>query len=396
MKIAKYIFLLIVLVAIALTVYVATLKGDYLVERSKTVPVSKKIIYDYVNNYKNWEDWDFITDKGSNIQYTYSDTTAGNGAYISWKNNTEEGRLETIFAKEADSLAQKKTVSGETSFQYWSFKDTDQGTKITWYTKGELGFVAKFKNLLEGGTQKSVGKDYDKSLAGLTKIILEQINTFDIKVEGITNRNGGFYLQQQAICKIPELTDNVTAMTTAIFSFFRNNTITMTGPPFTVYKNYNTTTGTVDFAVAMPIAEEIFTTPGSDYTCGKLEPGTYLKTVLHGHYSHSKHAWDKAMAYITTNNLIQNTALSNLEVYVKGPAETKNAAEWITELYIPIGPVAAPMENGAVTSSATATPTTPISGTMPTTVPKPKVAKQKAPVTKPTTTTTEVFNDPDQ
>ena len=55
MQILKYLFLIVVLSFIGLTVYILTQKGDYTVTRSKVVKAPRMIVFEYVNDYKNWE-----------------------------------------------------------------------------------------------------------------------------------------------------------------------------------------------------------------------------------------------------------------------------------------------------------------------------------------------------
>jgi hypothetical protein len=89
--------------------------------------------------------------------------------------------------------------------------------------------------------------------------------------------------------------------------------------------------------VCIPIKEEMFTSPGSEYEGGKYTDFKALKTSLKGDYSHLPKAWDKAHAYITEKALQENTTGTYIELYSKGVAKSKRPSEWITDLYIPIG-----------------------------------------------------------
>ncbi|MBC8644967.1 hypothetical protein H9W95_15775 [Flavobacterium lindanitolerans] len=57
MKILKYILLLILLAVIGLTVYIATQPGEYESEQSRIIKAQKSVVFSYVNDYKNWEDF---------------------------------------------------------------------------------------------------------------------------------------------------------------------------------------------------------------------------------------------------------------------------------------------------------------------------------------------------
>ena len=58
MKILKYLFLFALLSFVALTVFVATQKGNFSVERSKVINSPRATVYNYLNDFRNYEDFD--------------------------------------------------------------------------------------------------------------------------------------------------------------------------------------------------------------------------------------------------------------------------------------------------------------------------------------------------
>lgn len=57
MRIVKYIFLLLLLAAIAVSVYIGTQSSDFDIQRSKVIAIDQQALFNYVDEYKNWEDW---------------------------------------------------------------------------------------------------------------------------------------------------------------------------------------------------------------------------------------------------------------------------------------------------------------------------------------------------
>jgi hypothetical protein len=55
MRILKYLFLLFLLALFATTVYIATIKGDFEVERSIIIKSPRTTVFNYVNDFRNWE-----------------------------------------------------------------------------------------------------------------------------------------------------------------------------------------------------------------------------------------------------------------------------------------------------------------------------------------------------
>ena len=54
MQILKYLFLLLLLSLVATTIFVATQKGEFQLERSKIINAPKTAVFNYVNDYQNW------------------------------------------------------------------------------------------------------------------------------------------------------------------------------------------------------------------------------------------------------------------------------------------------------------------------------------------------------
>ena len=57
MKILKYIFLLLLLSLISFSVFIATQKGNFSIEKSKIIHSSKSNVFNYVNDAENWQDF---------------------------------------------------------------------------------------------------------------------------------------------------------------------------------------------------------------------------------------------------------------------------------------------------------------------------------------------------
>lgn len=399
MRILKYILLLIILAVIGLTVYVATQPSEFEVERSRVIKAQKSVVFNYVNDYRNWEDFGSWKDDDSSMKFTYSDTTIGTGASYSWSGSAGEGKTTTIFEKENDSIVQKVIFSENEGTAYLTFKDTVGGTKVTWHSKGKIGFMDKVYATFKGGAEKMIGLTYEKTLAKLDKVISYEINTFDIKVDGIVQKNGTIYFQHKVTCKISEVQKNVNLVLQSMVLFFKENGIAMTGSPFVLYDSYDIVNDKASFSVCLPMREEIYTADGSDYTSGKIESFQALKTTLKGDYSHTKEAWAEARTYARKNNLSENTSGKRMEVYAVYANEIKNPSKWVTELYLPVGnaPVVVSEIGGVEGSTDVVSPASAVvkpAGTVsakPATPTKPASSTTVKPVTttpKPTTTTT--------
>ena len=338
MRILKYIFLLILLALVGITVYVATQKGDFEVSKSSIIKTSRSTVFDYVNDYKNWETFGSWMQKGNEIRFYYDAKTIGAGAKCSWDNASDNGDIKTTFVKENNNITQSAHFNGTTANISWTFKDTLGGTKVTVHTIGKMDIMTKITTFFKGGITSILGDAYEKSLRNLDKTLNYEMKTYSIKVNGIVQRSSGFCLKQTVSCHIKSVSKNIKIMMPKMVYFFKKNKISMAGKPFVMYDKYDVANDFATISVGIPVRQQISISDGSDVSSGEIIAFTCLKTTLIGDYSHSKEAWVKAQKYITDNDLKQNFAGSYSEVYVKTIDDIKQPSKWVTEIYIPVFP----------------------------------------------------------
>lgn len=345
MRIIKYIFLLILLAAIAVSVYIGTQNGNFDIQRSKVINVPQPILYNYVDDYKNWEDWGPWAEDDKTIQYQYAEKTKGMGASYSWKGKDGEGKMTTVKTIENDSLFQKIYFEdSEPNDIIWGFQKTGNGTKVTWRMKGQMNFMMKFFAFFSGGTENMLAPMFEKGLANIDNILVGELKNYSVTVNGLTRKSGTYYIKQTITCKIPTLNKNMGILFRKITKFTKDNNITVNGAPFAIYDKFDTVNGIVTFSACLPIVEEIFTSEGSDVEGGRFYSYLALKTTLKGDYSHSKEAWDKAYAEIAKHKWLENKSGKYIEVYKTGVNQTRKSSQWVTEIYIPIVEKVKPIE----------------------------------------------------
>jgi len=340
MRILKYIFLLILLALVGITVYVATQKGHFELTRSSVIKIPKSTVFDYVNDYKNWETFGSWMQKDNGLKFNYGAKTIGAGARSSWENSSGKGKIKTVFVKENDSIVHKADFNGTTATISLKFKDTIGGTKIIIHSKGRMDLMTKITTFFEGGITSILGDAFEKSLRNLDKTLHYEMKTYSIKVNGVVQRPSGFCLKQTVSCRIKNVPKNTKILMGRMVHFFKKNRIPMAGKPFVSYEKYDVANDFAMISVCVPTREQVFISPGSDVTSGEIIAFTCLKTTLIGDYSHSKEAWAKAQKYIEDNGFKQNFAGNYTEVYIKTIDDIKQPSKWVTEIYIPVFPKA--------------------------------------------------------
>ncbi len=336
MRILKYIFLLLLLVFVALSVYLFTQKGAYSVNQKLVIQLPKTTLFNYVNDYRNWDEFHAVLVKDSTTKVDFSTISVGVGATMDWENASGEGSFKTSSFVQNDSIVQKAEWHGNTLQSYWVFKETSKGTEVTWNIAGNLDFKAKLYRFFSKGFDSDIQSTMKATLVNLNQLLTEELNDYTITVEGVRTVNEVFYLQQKSVSTIPDFYAKVFQLFPKMHLFFEENSITKVGHPMVIFDSFDIPGNKVSFNICLQIPEEIFTSPESEITCGKRETYQALKVTLKGDYSHSKEAWDKGFAYMQANNLQESETGSYMEVYVKSSTQTHRPSEWITEIYIPL------------------------------------------------------------
>lgn len=340
MRIIKYLFLLLLLSLVALSIFIATQKGAFSVERSRIINSQKATIYIYANDLKNWKDWNSLAVEDSLLNISYSNNPVGKGSFCNWNGKGGSGELKTIDAKENDSIVQTMNFNGNSADISMSFKDTLGKTKVTWKAKGRMSFLFKVKTIFDGGANRIFGNIFEKSLINLDKKLDYEINTYNVNVSGVVKKLDAFYLAQTFTCEFSKVSKNFGIVYSKISAFCKDNTIPVSGKPFVIYHTYDTKNELTKISICIPIKTPIFITEGSEISSDTLHSFEAVKTTLTGDYSHRTKALNKTSEYIKKNNLTSDTTFSHLEIYSIGKNEINNPSKWKTEIYFPTKPKA--------------------------------------------------------
>lgn len=391
MKILKYLFLLLLLSLVALTVFVATQKGVFSVERSKVINSSKATVYNYVNDFRNYEDFESWAVEDSTLQFTFPNKTVGNGGSFSWAGDEGTGNAITIKAKDGESIEQKMKYDGTEADVIWTFKDTLAGkTKVTWKAKGTMSFLFKIYAALNGGSDKVIGTIYEKSLVNIDKNLDYETKTYAVKVDGPVKKTETPYIKQTFTSEISKINKNARIVIPKLIHFSETNGLSASGKPFIIYHTYDTARGLAKISICLPINKEISTSSGSDILTGKLNAFDAVKTTLTGDYSHTNEAIAKTTAYINKEKITPELSWSHLEVLTVSKLDVKSPSKLITEIYLPVKPKIVPAAPTTVTPTEEPVYNSETGETTPSTKPavaKPAVQKPaQKPVQKPATT----------
>ena len=338
MKTIKYILLLLLILIIGFSIYIAVQPNSFDVTRTKTINAPQSVIYNNVIDFKNWEAWSSWMEEKPETVITLAEQTKGVGGSYAWEDDDGVGSMTTTGTVPMTSITQDmKFGDNPKSEVTWNLKPNEDGTtEVIWNIIGkDLPFGFKIYATLMGGMEKQIGPHFERGLTLLDSVLQAEMKVYSINVEGVTQHSGGYYLYNTTSCKFSEFEQNMKAMLPKVGAYAMTHNVTMAGPPFILYHKWDEENDAIIFSCCVPTNSKIVADESGILT-GKLESFRTLKTVLKGDYKNLKKAWEASMKYIADNNLEMVEGGSMLETYLTDPMAEQNPANWITEIYVEV------------------------------------------------------------
>ena len=338
MKSLKYILFLLLILVIGFSIYVAVQPNSFEVTRTKTIKAPSAVIYNNVIDFKNWEAWVAWVENDPSTIITLSEKTKGIGGSYSWKDKDGIGTMKTLETVSNTSIGQELQFDDfHPSKVNWTFTpNEDNSTNVTWNISGEgLPFIFKAFNVVMGSMEKQIGPNFERGLEKLDSIVVSSMKAYSVKINGITEYGGGFYLYKTTNASNANISEIMGQQYGSIGMFMGQNNIAFNGMPFTIYHDMNMENGSVIMSNGIPVKERIIITDDSNVLCDYLPKMKVLKATLKGNYSNLSEAWKTTMTYIAENS-IEQSEQKPFEIYTNDPGQFPNPADWITEIYIPI------------------------------------------------------------
>lgn len=314
MKIAKYLFLLALLLAGTISVFVATKDGKYAIQHKKIIDVSRDLVYKYVADSKNWD------------------------SINPWKG--EKFSIKSTEKVTNESITQQIILNEIENQLHLEFRDTLKNkTLAIWSTQGDLSFQDKFLSIIGKGKKNDFEDRFEEGLSAINKTLTREINSFDIKIDGFVKRDTIFYIQRPLVSTkeqipamikhyLPKLQQLLTATRTA-----------SSGNPFLIYHAQDSVANQFKYSIAIPLKKKIYTSSDSDIITGQINPSSTLKATVKGNYIHLNKALRSLYNELPKYKLEVSDKYKYLEVISKNPSTDKLASNWLTEIYLPVRPI---------------------------------------------------------
>ncbi len=330
MKILKYLLIIVAIVLVGGWALVTTQPDSYDVNRSKLIKAPASVIFNNLNDFKNWEEWGPWMEEDSTIVATYPENTSGVGGSYSWTSKDGPGNLKTVAIIENKSIDQKIQFNDyEPTDVYWILDETDEGTNVTWGMKAEkTPFMFKFFAMISGGMDGMLGPMEEKGLDNLEDAIMEELkknppssNNFRIgeiiQKEKPAQTFIGYY-QKAKFEELPELFEEF--MPKAGMHAASNNLKPEEYTPASVYIKWDEEKGETEFYIGLMLTKDLAPAEGMDVI--EIPAGKVVTVSKFGNYGEGDlEAHTNIYKYSHVNKI--EFGMYVWELYMNDPMEVK-------------------------------------------------------------------------
>lgn len=330
MKALKTIGIVVLGVLVLFLVLCLFLPKDVHTEGTTYIKAPEKVIFDQVNNMKNWENWSPFLELDSTMENIYEGPESGVGSVMKWTSKNSGNGIQTVvesiphsFIKtELDFYEQGKAVS------VWTFSREGDSTRVSWSTDMlDLSYpFGRFLGLFMNGMMQ---KMYNQGFAKL-KAFAEAAPAVEVEFMDLPLR---YAILVKDSAFIPQMEGVIEKMFEELYTYSMRNQLEMAGPPFTIYYSWDDKKPFV-MEGGIPLVKPHQVKEKGRVVFRNLEPVKVAKTTHYGSYDKTGETHEALHKYFHENG-IQVDGFP-WEVYVTDPMQEKDTTKWITEIYYPI------------------------------------------------------------
>lgn len=336
MSFLKRFSVVILSVIIFLVILSFVLPSNVKVERKILIKVSSELVFNQINELKNWRNWTIWAEKDSSIYLNpsaYSNPSMGVGATFNWKSEHDEvgeGKLKIIKSQPFDVIEAMLDFGGSDALSYWSFQQKEDLIEVTWGINIDLGFnpISKWFGLF---MEDYLAVDIEKGLEKLKKYSenLPRINSSIVTKQ--------FIDKPQWFLSIRDTVDGseIGLIHSKLFSeiglFMEKNNISDDLPPMVIYHSWTDTL--VDVEAGLLLSDSTGLT-NNRIKLNKINAGNVVTATHYGSYERIPETYFSINEWMRKNEV--QVVGPPWEVYVIDPSIEQNQDKWVTEIYFPI------------------------------------------------------------
>jgi len=331
MKALKILVIVLVGIILLFLILMALLPSKIDVSRTAIIDAPREIVYENVNNLKNWEKWSPWHKMDSNAVFTYSDMFTGTGAIYTWESNNSDlgsGKYTILESYPYDSLKSEIAYNdGVVSNGFWYFTDVDGKTKVNWGVKGDVDFLSRWVTLF---IDSWMGPVFEQGLSSLKEVSEKAKDMVNMELVSTEKVYGLAIKDSIDMSNMAEVSEMMSRHFGSIIKFMQNNSIKTDGYPFACNHAFDGPKWI--FSIGFPVANNQIAIEDNMYII-VLPAGKAVKTVYKGPYEEMDVVYSGIIEYISSNNL--EMIGDSWEYYLNSPHDTK-PEDLITHIYFPV------------------------------------------------------------
>jgi effector-binding domain-containing protein len=324
----KILYFFLVLIIIFLLVGVFLPKSAH-IGSSILIKSSPEIIFDQVNNLKNWDNWAPWQNNDSTINIKFSHIVSGIGASYQWTSkNSGTGKIIIVESNPLTKVVSDMDFGKQgLAKSSWTLKEEAEGTIVNWnFENGHLKYFERYFLLF---FKKNIIRTLDSGLKKLKEtseeLRLDRIS--EVKDLTISPIRAVVITDSSVIQHMGEKTGNLLGK---IKLYLERRKIEPVDKPFTLFKNWENE-GLKTFACGFPIAERTWS--WQEYQYIEIDSCHAIMVTHWGRYGSEK-PYIAINQYMNDKNLI--LAGSPWEIYINNPQSEKDTSKWQTDIYFPV------------------------------------------------------------
>lgn len=342
MKVLKYIGIgLVALIAVYLIIS-AFMPAKMSTVRTVVINAPASSVFEEVNEYKNWNKWSPWYAMEPTMEQTYSEPSAGQGAWTSWKGKEMGEGKQTIVESRANEYIKTELEFGDwdsKNYSDFTFRDSAGATVVEWGFEGsEMPVYARMMNLMMKGM---LDKEFDNGLASLKKVAEEKAAngggaaSYEIHEADMPERV--FIAFKDTSVSWEKIGEFLGAHFSVLFEAAGKAKLEVSGPPTGLYFKWDETAKTTSMAAAIQVKGDAKTKVEGFETI-VVPMGKNLHIAYMGPYEKTENAHYAMDTYMKEKNLEQ--MLPVIEEYVTDPQKEPDTNKWLTNIYYPVKPKA--------------------------------------------------------
>jgi len=342
MKFFKYLFILIVLVFVLGSLYIATISLPHQKTFNFETPLSAELFKNKIKDLSTYSDWFNLEDETTSERRLSNEEDFKNTT-LSWQSE----KFESITIKNqhltADSITQQlslKTWLSASKFDLnWKFNPTAKDSSLVVDFASEASFWQKTEYVLTGKSHSDVVENaIEKSLKTLNQQIDKEISIYDITPIGTVDSGGFYMLHATSAARL-----NFESILSKSKPIFQSVEVMMEEQGFepfkgryVVFENFYDEGNTFIFSSGVGTKNQIAIPDDYEVLSKPIKRGRYFKTQLTGDYINLKQLLEISESTIKDKELVVNQSLKPFLEFEIDANDTVNPANWITNFYIPI------------------------------------------------------------